>query len=355
MDNLAHVGFGFEVLRVRCYACAVRVARIASTGWGATLILLLVSVAAAIRLASIGAQTVRIREDELRPEPSGTEAVVALIQPSIDDALADSVSLSFGTPAASGQASDYRVFSPHLPPFLSESEALLETLNIAYESGAAAVVVRPDTPLVLERVSAITASGMLTVAIGVLTPAAESHVTVGIDPTDLGRLVRSEIDRVVQPGDQIGYLCGLCAGAEEEAALQMVGAIGSDLEISLQRVDDAELGSIAAAGALLRRGADVVFCDTVEGTVAMAQVLIDSNRVGQVSVIGFGESERVLSLLDDRVIESTVSVDFARITQLAEEIVRTSIRESDNVGIYSSAPRRLSPGIRLLHANGGSS
>ena len=302
--------------------------RVVSAGWGTTLFLLSISVIAAIRLASIGAQTVRMSEDPGAVDPSSSDSVVAVVQPPSDDYISAAVSRAFTQEeSTTGTGSGYRVFAPDLPPFLSESEALMETLDIVAEAAVTAVVVRPDTIEALQRASEIAGSGVLTVAVGALLPETDVHIRVGADPVELGSVFRDLLNPVLGPSITVGYLCGLCSGSEQIVVPQLIEAVGTDLAVEVQRVDDAELGSIAAAGALLRRAVDVVFADTVETTVAMAQVLIDANRVGEVRVIGFGDSPRVLSLVDDKVVDATIRVDIASAMAVASTRIEGSVIE----------------------------
>ncbi len=328
---------------IRWYSELVRSTRLVFVGWGATLLLFVLSILAALRLGSIGAETINLVADASFRDANATADVVAVIEPAGVDHLSTVI-----RPALDAARQDarypFRVFSPGLPSFLAESSAMIQTLDIAYEAGVDAVLVRPDRLESLERASRIAAGGLLTAVIGTLVPRSATQIRVGADPEDYARLVASSITPDLGTGAKVGYLCGLCAGAEADTANQLVRAVEAAPEfqaaslspIVVQGVDDVELGSVAAARSLLLRQVDAVFCDTTEATIAMAQVVVDANLVGSVRIIGFGASERVLSLVDDRVVHATITGDYAGAVEEAFAVMVDLLAGLNVHGVVSS-------------------
>ena len=305
-----------------------------SLGWGAAAFLLTVSIVAGARLASIGVDALDIIADEALSTESEAVGVVALIEPSAVDDLSHALSPAIEAARQPG-ANSFATFSPGLPPFLAESAAMIETLDIARAAGVDAVVVRADRRESLDRAAGIAADGIITVAVGSLVPTASVQIRVGADPVQLADRVTKLVDSGSTGSLRVGYLCGLCSGADAPAAMRFLSRMEAQLErseIVVQRVDDAELGSIAAAQALLEDDVDVIVCDTAEATVAVAQVVISANRVGSVRIIGFGETDRITSLVDDRVVEASVTAEYAaaldRAFQILEQMLTGSISRS---------------------------
>ena len=286
-------------------------------GWGAAAFLLTVSIGAAVRLASIGVETLEVIAEAPGAGGGAATGVVALIEPAALDGLSRELVPAIHA-ARHSTAYSFGTFSPGLPPFLTESSAMIETLEIALAAGVDAMVVRADRLESLERAADIAATGILTATIGALRPSAATHIRAGVDADYYAAEVSALIGTGTGGEPRIGYLCGLCSGAETQSAgrfIQSVAVLHPGSEVIVQRVDDRELGSIAAAQALLERGTDVTICDTPEGTVAMAQVVINANRVGAVRIVGFGHSDRIRSLVDDRVVEASIVADYGGVIE----------------------------------------
>lgn len=309
-----------------------------SFGWGATLLLLTLSILAAVRLATVGGEIREIIAEAGAPLDAATTDIVALVEPAAFDFISSQFQPAFAD-ALGGDRYPFRVFSPGLPTFLAQATAMVETLDIAHEAGVEAIVVRPDRTESLERAIQIAAEGVVTAVVGSLVSDVAVHVRAGADPVELGALIAGVLAPHVHAASRVGYLCGLCAGAERESAQLVLDAVEGELiadgalaaPIVVQRVDDVELGSIAAARSLLLQDVDVVFCDTTEATIAMAQVVIDANVVGSVQIVGFGGGERVVSLVEDRVVHAAVAADYAsaaeRVLSRVAEVLAGSIAD----------------------------
>lgn len=335
------------------YPEAVSTSRRFTLGWGAAAFLLTVSIVAGVRLASIGVEALDIIADEVTPPGSEATGVVAVIEPSAVDDLSDALRPAIET-ARDPSAYSFVTFSPGLPPFLAESAAMTETLDIARAAQVDAIVVRADRVASLDRASGIAAEGIITAAVGSLLPTAPVHIRVGADPVQLADRVSGLIRSAGTGTQRVGYLCGLCSGADAAASALVVSRMQEQLEsIVVQRVDDAELGSIAAAQSLLGHDVDVIFCDTAEATVAAAQVVINANRVGSVRIVGTGASERIIALVDDRVVEASVTADYALALEQAfrvlEQVVTGSVVRSS---LSAERPVDLFASLRVIEAGG---
>ena len=335
------------------YPEAVSTSRRFTLGWGAAAFLLTVSIVAGVRLASIGVEALDIIADEVTPPGSEATGVVAVIEPSAVDDLSDALRPAIET-ARDPSAYSFVTFSPGLPPFLAESAAMTETLDIARAAQVDSIVVRADRGASLERAAGIAAEGIITAAVGSLLPTAPVHIRVGADPVQLADRVSGLIRSAGTGTQRVGYLCGLCSGADAAASALVVSRMQEQLEsIVVQRVDDAELGSIAAAQSLLGHDVDVIFCDTAEATVAAAQVVINANRVGSVRIVGTGASERIIALVDDRVVEASVTADYALALEQAfrvlEQVVTGSVVRSS---LSAERPVDLFASLRVIEAGG---
>lgn len=58
---------------------------------------------------------------------------------------------------------------------------------------------------------------------------------------------------------------------------------------------------------------DIFVCNTEDATTSVYQAVVDYNKVGEISILGYYDSEAILKAIDRSVIESTVSIDTQQI------------------------------------------
>lgn len=78
---------------------------------------------------------------------------------------------------------------------------------------------------------------------------------------------------------------------------------------------------------------DVIVCLNESNTTSVYQTVVDYNKVGQVEIIGYYESDTILSAIEKEIIYSTISIDAGQMGQYCVEALNEYI-ESGHVSDY---------------------
>jgi len=82
-----------------------------------------------------------------------------------------------------------------------------------------------------------------------------------------------------------------------------------------------------------QKPADIMVCLNLSDTTCVSQTVVDYNRVGQVEIIGFYESETIRSALRKDIIQASITVDTAQMGRYCVEAL-SEYRESGYVSDY---------------------
>lgn len=102
----------------------------------------------------------------------------------------------------------------------------------------------------------------------------------------------------------------LITGIQE--TLESEGNIGAKIETSLVSVDDTNAFSVEESiRDIMMEGQlpDIIICLNELNTTCVYQAVVDYNKVGQVNILGYYDSDTILNAIDRSVIYSTVSID----------------------------------------------
>ena len=86
---------------------------------------------------------------------------------------------------------------------------------------------------------------------------------------------------------------------------------------------------------------DVIVCLDLTSTECASQALVDFNEVGEVTVIGYYASEKVLNAIEKGVVDSTLKVD-------AEEIGRMCVSTLDEYCSLGNVSNYFTIGIEMI-------
>lgn len=83
----------------------------------------------------------------------------------------------------------------------------------------------------------------------------------------------------------------------------------SDMEI--KKVEESKLGLLGAEeiiNRIINEYPDIsaIFCSSIKDTIGVAQVLVDLNKVGDISIVGYGDNEEILKYIDKHVIYASI-------------------------------------------------
>lgn len=91
---------------------------------------------------------------------------------------------------------------------------------------------------------------------------------------------------------------------------------------------------------------DLIICSDGENTPGVAQVVIDSGKVGRVNIIGYGAMPKTIEYIEDGVMYGTITADsyeigYNTVMQLSEMCDGKQVNEFHNTNIYSFTSRNI--------------
>lgn len=192
-----------------------------------------------------------------------------------------------------------------------ESEEITQLINEAVESDIPVVTLYGDCPQ-SERCSFV---GISSYDLGkeygrqIIKLAGEKHFTN--KQIDVAVLVNAHSN---DAGQNLVYL-GIQDTISKEAAGMTVDP--ANIALEMRKVDDASEFSIeeSVRDMFIREKEslpDIFVCLNETSTTSVYQAVVDYNKVGQVNILGYYDSEAILNAIDRGVIFSTVSVDTAQ-------------------------------------------
>ncbi len=102
----------------------------------------------------------------------------------------------------------------------------------------------------------------------------------------------------------------LCSGIQE--TIDMENTSGMEIEMTLVSVDDTNAFSVEESirDLFMEAGVpDIIVCLNELNTTCVYQAVVDYNRVGQVNILGYYDSETIIKAIERNVIHATVSID----------------------------------------------
>ena len=85
---------------------------------------------------------------------------------------------------------------------------------------------------------------------------------------------------------------------------------------------------------------DVICCGDSFSTIGTVQTIIDRNKVSQVSIIGYGQSQPILKFIQNRLVSASIAVDYKRIGEAAVETLGAIFN-----GNRDTAPEEIYPSV----------
>lgn len=139
---------------------------------------------------------------------------------------------------------------------------------------------------------------------------------VGTNTFELGKLTGIAIlDRFRQP-QHIGILLSFGGGYNTTQNASFIQGLKHSIrekpeyEIALVRtVKDPQIGAETFLRDIIKMdpALDIIICTTARDTEAMAQALIDLDRVGKPAIVGFGDTPAIHALLEEGVVNATIN------------------------------------------------
>ena len=146
---------------------------------------------------------------------------------------------------------------------------------------------------------------------------------VGVGNYNLGREYGRQVLKIVEDAEEPQNVAVLvnayaqdsgqnivCSGIQE--TIDMEKKEGTQLELSLVSIDDTNAFSVEESIRdifMEEEIPDIIICLNELNTTCVYQAVIDYNKVGQVNILGYYDSDTIMKAIERNVIYATVSVD----------------------------------------------
>ena len=224
------------------------------------------------------------------------------------------------------RALEENVYVDWLGDNLFEEYSVEELLQIATASAVDGIIVTAnETDELTELINGAVAEGIPVVTLyGDNTRSARCSF-VGIGSYNLGREYGRQALEIIS-SEQIDKPCKvavlvnayeqdldqniLCSGIQE--TIEKERSDSMDIELSLISVDDTNEFSVEESIRdifMEQEEPDIMICLSELTTTCVYQAVVDYNKVGEVNIIGYYDSDTIINAIDRNVIHSTVAID----------------------------------------------
>ncbi|MFW6211550.1 MAG: hypothetical protein ACOC8L_01510 [Spirochaetota bacterium] len=233
-------------------------------------------------------------------------------------------------------------------PFLGDLASVTNHIKIAQAAQVDGVVLIAHGRYASDALRDAAEAGLVTGRIGFTSEPEDADLVVGLEPHSIAQALAGAVASALPGSARIGYLCGTCRGTQPSVAVvtlqETLEEHGHEL-IAVQVVGMAEMGTTPSARVLLGHEIDVVYADTLEGSVALAQLLVDANRVGSPVIIATGKSDRLTSYIEDSVVHASLVPDYELASRALLQELEHGVRDRGE-------PVLLEPELEVIYAEG---
>lgn len=277
--------------------------------------------------------------------------------------------------AANKEANRMGAYVEWIGQSLTEKYPLADLLDMAIAAKVDGIIVQPDGTDEVKRLI----QQAITAGIPVITAMSDSAGSnrqgfVGYNSYDLGQLYGQQVRAAIRPLNGRRCHAVVLFGGDMSENTQniiysslMENLEGQNVQLDIMVVDNTNVFSAeeairvlvvspteeeAAAGLQPSSGAtapDILICLNATNTVCAYQAVVDHNKVGEIQILGYYDSDEILTAVEKRIVQATVAVDADRVGAASVDALieylnfhRTSdftpvgltVVTADNVGDY---------------------
>lgn len=217
------------------------------------------------------------------------------------------------------------VYVDFLGDNLSQDYTREELMQIAIASGVDGIIVAADeSTQMTELINQAGKEGIPVVTLYGDNTQSSRCSFVGVGSYNLGREYGRQVLKIADEKEQTNMKVAvlvnsyaqdsgqniLCSGIQE--TIDKEKGWGKNIELSLVAVDDTNAFSVEESIRdifMEEELPDVIICLNELNTTCFYQAVVDYNKVGQVSILGYYDSDTILNAIDRNVIYATISID----------------------------------------------
>lgn len=235
---------------------------------------------------------------------------------------------------------------------LSTTYSREDLMRIAIDSGVDGIIVEADeTKQMAELINEAVDAGIPVVTLYGDSTQSNRISFVGVGSYNLGREYGRQILQIAEEQEKdrvkVSVLVNsytqnssqniLCSGIQE--TVENANKSGTDIEITLVSVDNTNAFSVEESIRdifMENELPDIIICLNELNTTCVYQAVVDYNKVGQVNILGYYDSETIIKAIDRNVIYATVSVDTEQMGQFCIDAL-TEYYDYGNTSQYFTA------------------
>lgn len=232
--------------------------------------------------------------------------------------------------SAKNRGKEVDVYVEQLGVDLTEGYSVKEQLEIAIASNVDGIIIEPNG----EKEVAELIDQAMNLQIPVITvmedePKSKRISFIGVSSYEQGRSLGRQIEELIalENTNSLQVAVLLHEGKEETNQNMLYGAI-----IDEMKEDGIEIESFAINGSsnfgatedirkiiMENQAPDILVCLTASDTLASYQAVVDYNKVGEVNVIGYFDSELIASAIEKNIVQSTIRIDTSQMGRYCVE------------------------------------
>ncbi len=212
---------------------------------------------------------------------------------------------------------------------LSHNYTREDLMNIAIASDVDGIIVAADeSEQMSELINEAASKGIPVVTLYGDNTHSDRCSFVGVGGYNLGSEYGGQVLRIIKeseakPKTKVAVLVNayaldsgqniICSGIQD--TLDKAKKEGKEIEMTLVSVDDTNAFSVEESIRdifMEEELPDIIICLNELNTTCVYQAVVDYNKVGEVSILGYYDSETIINAIDRNVIYATVSIDTAQ-------------------------------------------
>lgn len=210
----------------------------------------------------------------------------------------------------------------------SEQLPLATQLEIAISAKVDGILIQPDGSFEIKRlIRRAIDRGIPVITVMSDAPDSGRQGFVGYNSYDLGQFYGQQV-RILQMQTPNPYHAVVLFGGDIAESAQNIiysslveSLEGSNVILNVLAIDNSTVFSaeeairelIVSSPSEASSAPDVLICLNATNTICAYQAVVDHNKVGEIQILGYYDSEEILTAVEKRIIQATVAVDANRV------------------------------------------
>jgi ribose transport system substrate-binding protein len=239
---------------------------------------------------------------------------------------------------------EQNVFVEEMGHNLSKDYSLKDLFKIAIAAGVDGIILEPNGQEgIADLIQDADQAGIPVVTVLQDEAGSERKSYIGVNSYTQGQIYGKEVMDIVKTGKKniVILMSQNSTDASHNMIYSSILEATNTFEVSVKSIimnEESSFGSEEEIRKLImdeNNPTDLLVCLTAADTLSAYQAVVDYNKVGQVDIIGYYDSDIILSAIEKDIIHSTMTIDANQMGAYCVEAL-TEYRETGNVSDYYS-------------------